>query len=87
MRIFKKKVTIDETELFDNKGEFNLTKDLANMLDTILIVLMVEKQSDLYTVNLELRRCGFFINHPDLKKVIKKLIEQGLITDGRFSLN
>lgn len=79
MRIFKKQVTIEEAELFDKKGEFNLTKELANMLDTILLLLIVEKQSDLYSINLELRRCGFFIIHPDLKKVVKKMIKQGMI--------
>lgn len=87
MRIFKKQVSIDETELFKSNGEFNLTKELANMLDTILIVLIVEKQSDLNKMNLELRRCGFFITQPDLKKVVKKLVEDGLISDTNFNLN
>lgn len=79
--------TIDESDLFDNKGEFNLTKDIANMLDTILIVLIVVDKTSLHNINLELRRCGFFLTHPELKKVVKKLTKQGFIGDGRFNLN
>ena len=87
MRIFKKQISIDETELFKSNGGFNLTKELSNMLDTILIVLTAENLTDLNKLNLELRRCGFFITHPDLKKVIKKLMKDGLVSENNFNLN
>ena len=87
MAIFKKQTPIDNIKLFDNNGDFNLIKEVGDIIDTIFIVLAVQKETDIYKVNLELRRCGFFLNIGELRKVIIKLIKEGLITDGRFNLN
>ena len=82
MKLFKKQISIKKDELFKENGEFNLTQDLANMLDTILIISMVKGAMDLYNMNLELRRCGFFISHPELKEIVAKLIKDGLVGEG-----
>jgi len=84
MNIFKKQVSISENDLFKSNGEFNLSADLANMLDTILIVLCVRKMITVTEINLELRRCGFFISHPELKKVLDKLIKDGLADESFY---
>lgn len=54
-------------------------KDYARLLDTILLILLVSPTANINYINLELRRCGFFVTHLELTKVLEKLRDDGLI--------
>ena len=69
-------------KIFKKDGEFNLTKELANLLDTILMVLCSKSPTELSDINLELRKCGFFISNPELTSILDKLTKQGLVDNG-----
>ena len=44
------------------------SEEEANILDTILIMLATGRlYHNLYEINLELRRCGFYISYPLIK--------------------
>ena len=66
--------------LFDSKGEFILTSDSATLLDTILTILTAKYELRIEQLNLELRRCGFFLTIPELKQVLIKIQKDGYIS-------
>lgn len=76
----KELVDINEQEIFKSNGEFKLTRDLADLLDTVLFIVAVNVNSSIYEINLELRRCGFFISHPALVKILEKQARDGMIS-------
>lgn len=83
MRIFKKRVEVNEQELFKPNGEFNLSMEgLPELLDTILVMLCVNNDMETFAINLELRRCGFFITIPEQKKIIAQMQINGHIGKG-----
>lgn len=47
--------------------------------DTILLILKCNKQSDLFMINLELRKCGIFITAEQLSTIIKQMTKDKLI--------
>ncbi len=56
------------------------TLDQARILDTILIILLAKGQLDNNSLNLELRRCSCFVTMPELKTLLQKLKDDGMIT-------
>lgn len=72
-------------KLFNRKGEFIANKANCKIVDCILIIIASNKTvASLFDIQLELWRCGFRISHPDLKKLIKFLEEQRLITENDY---
>ena len=55
------------------------TKHEARMLDTILMIKSVYDNSDIYFLNLELRKCGFFLTIPELRIKLEILASDNLI--------
>jgi hypothetical protein len=61
-------------KIFKKNGEFNMSINLGNLLDTILIIVTENSGIKINALNLELRRCGFFIDEPELKKIVNKIV-------------
>lgn len=88
MKIIKSIFKVKEPNLFDKKGNVILTEDTAYLMDCILTVYASGLEvKTLHMLNLELYRCGIYINYPDLKKVINYLCKEGLLSYGGFSQN
>jgi len=56
-----------------------LSVESSLILDTILTIIGCGLGKDDMWINLELRRCGFYLSMPDQKKYMDKLIEDGHI--------
>lgn len=70
---------ISENRIFNEKGELRVIELVGDIIDTILIIVKVNPGIDIAKVNLELRKCGFFISHPILSKIWEHLINYGLL--------
>lgn len=86
MKIIKSILNFTEPRLFKNNGDVVLTNDTAYLMDCILTVFAADVEiKTLHMLNLEMHRCGIYITYPDLKKVMKYLVKEGLFSYTEFS--
>lgn len=80
MNIDFSRIKTKECTLRIDREKFVLTRDMAELVDTILFIVAVHKTANETFICLELRKCGFFINIPNLKTVLQQLAKEKLVT-------
>ena len=73
------KIIENKTKFFKADGSFRLKGDMPSLLNTILVIIIVNNKIGLHELNLELRRCGFYVSHPDLKKITARMLKEGVV--------
>lgn len=79
---------IEENKIFDKKGELRAIELVGDIVDTIMVIAIINPGVDIHYIDLELRKCGFFISHPTLRNIKRSLISDGILSDCyNFNLN
>jgi len=70
---------IKESKIFKN-GKTRRTELVGDIIDTILIMCGASHPpANVYDINIELRRCGFILSIPLLKKILEYLVEEKIL--------
>lgn len=72
-------------KLFDTQGELRKTELVGDIVDTLLAIYSIGKYIKVAEINLELRRCGFFISFQTQEDIIDYLTNRDMLSrTGRY---
>jgi repressor of nif and glnA expression len=74
-------IILNDDQIFDRDGEILNTNVAVALTETLLVIIQASNGKPITNaqINLELRRCGFFIRNEQIVLILSKLQKEGLV--------
>jgi hypothetical protein len=80
-------VTLKQVDLFDGSGELDIFPENEILKSTIVLIISVKSGLEVKEINLELRRCGFYLSHSELVNILNYLTDKKIIKEHIVNMN